>query len=166
MSTLSPFPPPGDVPAEPPELGDLDDQHDAHDLQESDDPRPGDLTRTWAVATLVLWVGVVVSLAAVWNASRQLGLATWWLGPPAQPQPFLVTILPFLAPTLMVAAAANRVRWLPAWGGLAAVVIGVVGAIDLADRTSLAVTQILVAVAAAAFSAASTTGTYRRASSA
>jgi hypothetical protein len=159
VATLSPFPPPGDVPAEPPTAVD---PSAAVPEQHVEPPRPGDLTRVWTVATVVMWVGVVIALAAVWSASRQLGLATWWLGPPAQPQPFVVTMLPFLAPTLMVAAAANRVRWLPAWGLLAAVVVAVVGAVDLGDRTSLAVTQLLVALAGAVFSVASSTGMYRR----
>jgi hypothetical protein len=123
--------------------------------------RPGDLTRGWVVVVTLCWVGVVVAFAAVWNTSRQLGLATWWLGPPADAQPFVVTMLPFLAPTLMAAATLNRTRYVPLLGLGAAAVTAAVGVADLGRVRGLGVVEILVAVAAAAVSVAALSGMYR-----
>ena len=82
-------------------------------------PRPGDLSLGWRAITAGTWIGVVVGLAAVWNASVQLGLSTWWLGARGEPQPTIVQFTPFIAPVLMLLATINQVRWLP-WCGLAA----------------------------------------------
>ena len=61
-------------------------------------PRAGELSIGWRFAMIALWVGVVLAWSAVWNASVQLGLSTWWLGPRADPTPAVVRLLPFVAP--------------------------------------------------------------------
>ena len=124
-------------------------------------PRPGELTLSWRVGTAVTWVAVVLAFAAVWNASVQLGLSTWWLGPRGAPRPRVIQLLPFVAPMLMVLGTINNVRWLgwyglAAAGGLAAIGIG-----DLGRVASLAATELAIAGAAGAISLASLTGTYR-----
>ena len=68
------------------------------------------------------WALVIVAFAAVWKTSRELGLTTWWLGPFGEPQPAFVTMLPFVAPLVMVVLALNNVRRLP-WVGLAAAAV-------------------------------------------
>jgi hypothetical protein len=124
-------------------------------------PRPGDLSLGWRAVTAGTWIGVVVGLAAIWNASVQLGLSTWWLGPRADPQPRLVQFAPFVAPILMLLATINQVRWL-AWCGLAtAAVVAGVAVGDVGRVTSLAVIEFAIAGAAALVSVASFTGTYR-----
>jgi hypothetical protein len=113
--------------------------------------------------TAGIWIGVIVALAAVWNASVQLGLSTWWLGPRADPQPRVVQFAPFIAPALMLLATINHVRWL-AWFGLgAAAVVAGVGIGDLDRVTGLAIVELAIAAAAALASLASLTGTYRSA---
>lgn len=107
------------------------------------------------------WVGVVVGLAAVWNASVQLGLSTWWLGPRGDPRPRVIQLSPFVAPLLMVLATINNARWLGLHGLAASGVLLAVGVVDLGRVTSIAVTELLIAAAAAAVSLASLTGTYR-----
>jgi hypothetical protein len=125
-------------------------------------PRAGELSPGWRLGTALTWIAVVLALAAVWNASVQLGLSTWWLGPRARPQPLGIRLSPFAAPVLMLLGTINQVRWL-AWFGLgaSAVIIGV-GIGDLGHVASIAVTEILVGVASGAISLASLTGTYRR----
>jgi len=104
---------------------------------------------------------VIVGFAAVWNASVQLGLSTWWLGPRADPQPRYIQFSPFVAPVLMLLATVNQVRRLP-WLGLAAsAIMGAIGVADLGRVTSLAAVELTIAGAAAAVSIASFTGTYR-----
>lgn len=124
-------------------------------------PRRGELTLAWRTVTALAWVGVVLSLAAVWNASVQLGLSTWWLGPRGDPQPRIIQLSPFVAPLLMVLGTINNARWL-GWHGLAA--SGVLVAVALGDVGrvgSIALTELAIAAAAALVSLASLTGTYR-----
>ncbi len=124
-------------------------------------PRPGELTTGWYVASALTWVGVVVALAAVWNTSRQLGLAVWWLGPPAQAKPVIVSLLPFVLPVAMTAAALERVRYLPWFGLGASAVTAVIGLVDITTFPRLALAQVSIAVAAAVTSVASLSGMYR-----
>ena len=123
--------------------------------------RPGELTTGWYVASALTWVGVVVALAAVWNTSRQLGLAVWWLGPPAQAKPVIVSLLPFVLPVAMTAAALERVRYLPWFGLGASAVTAVIGLVDITTFPRLALAQVAIAVAAAVTSVASLSGMYR-----
>jgi hypothetical protein len=124
-------------------------------------PRPGDLTLGWRSVTAVVWIGVILGLAAVWNASVQLGLSTWWLGARSAPQPRVIQFSPFIAPVLMLLATINQIRWL-GWIGLgAAAVVGAFGVGDLGRVTVLALVELSIAGAAAIASVASLTGTYR-----
>ncbi|MEJ7799810.1 MAG: hypothetical protein WKF60_04775 [Ilumatobacter sp.] len=125
-------------------------------------PRPGDMSLGWRTVTAATWICVILALAAVWNASVQLGLTTWWLGPRGESRPRIVQVGPFLAPVLMVLAAVNQVRWLPAFGVAAAGVIAAVGLADVGRVTSLATIEIVIAIAAAVVSLASLAGVYRR----
>lgn len=124
-------------------------------------PRAGELTLRWRVATAVTWIAVGLALAAVWNASVQLGLSTWWLGPRGDPQPRVVQLLPFVPPVAMVLATINNVRWSCWYGLVAAAAIAAVGVGDLDRVGSLAATELAIAGAAAAISLAALTGTYR-----
>lgn len=124
-------------------------------------PRRGELTPAWRIVTALTWIGVVLAFSAVWNASVQLGLSTWWLGPRGDPQPRVIQLSPFLAPLVMVLATINNARWL-GWHGLAASgVLVAVGIGDLGRVNSIALTELAIAGAAAALSLASLTGTYR-----
>ena len=92
---------------------------------------PGQLTLGWRLATAATWILVFVAWSGVWKASRELGIATWWLGPVGEPRPFPVLLLPFVAPGVMVALALNNARRLP-WYGLAAAAICIaIGIVDL-----------------------------------
>lgn len=124
-------------------------------------PRAGDLSLGWRAITAGTWIGVVVGFAAVWNASVQLGLSTWWLGPRADPQPTVVQFTPFVAPVLMLLATINQVRWLAWWGLAAATVVAGFAGGDVGRVTSLALVEFTIAAAAAVVSIASFTGTYR-----
>lgn len=124
-------------------------------------PRPGELTLSWRIGTAVTWIAVVLAFAAVWNASVQLGLSTWWLGPRGDPRPRVVQLVPFVAPMLMVLGTINNVRWLGWYGLVAAAGLATIGLGDLGRVASLAATELAIAGAAGAISLASLTGTYR-----
>ena len=146
-TSLPPPPPPA-----PPHTGAV--EHD-------DGPRAGQLTAGWRVTVLATWVLVFLAYTAVWKASRELGLATWWLGPTAEPRPIPVLLLPFVAPVTMIIATINNSRRLP-WYGLAAAAVGVAIAVgDLGTFRRLGLVELGIAVAAGAVSVASMAGRYR-----
>ena len=148
--TAAPGPSDGPADAAPPPVALLDPP-----------PRPGELTLAWRVGTAVTWVAVVLAFAAVWNASVQLGLSTWWLGPRGDPRPRVVQLVPFVAPTLMVLGTINNLRWLGWYGLAAAGGLAAIGLGDLGRVASIAATELAIAGAAGAISLASLTGTYR-----
>lgn len=120
------------------------------------------MTRSWRLTFGLGWLAVLVGMAAVWSASRQLGLATWWLGPPASPRPLPVMVIPFVPPALLIAAAFNRSRHLPWWGLAGALVLALVGLGDLGRVRGFGLVELALAGAGAAVSLASLAGTYRR----
>ena len=157
MSDPDPSPPPPDADA-----GTLDTDPGPPPVVLLDPPpRAGELTLPWRVGTAIAWLSVVLALAAVWNASAQLGLSTWWLGPRGDPQPRAVQLAPFVAPVLIVLGTINNVRWLGWYGLTASAVLAAVGLGDLGRVGSIAATELAIAGAAALFSIASLTGTYR-----
>jgi hypothetical protein len=122
----------------------------------------GRLTRPWQVATAVVWAATFVALVGVWQASRQLGLATWWRGPVGDPQPFFVTLVPFVLPGAMTIAALYNVRWLPWYGLVASAGTAAVGLGDIGRVSRLGAVELALAAATALFSLASLSGCYRR----
>lgn len=111
---------------------------------------------------LVAWLLILLAYTGVWKASRELGLATWWLGPTGAPGPLPVILLPFAAPAVMIVAALNNSRRLP-WYGLVASAVGVlIGLGDLGDVRRLGLVELAIAAAGAAVSVASLAGRYRR----
>jgi hypothetical protein len=104
---------------------------------------------------------VFVALLAVSSVSRQLGLATWWLGTLGQPRPFIVQIVPFVPSAVMIVLAVNNSRRTP-WVGVAgAAWIAAVGIADLGDVTRLGIVELAIAASALAVSLASLAGRYR-----
>jgi hypothetical protein len=124
-------------------------------------PVAGQLTIGWRIATGIAWGLVLVSFVAVWKTSTELGLTTWWLGPMGDPNPFFVTMLPFVAPLVMLLLVVNNFRWLPYAGLAASALIAVIGAFDFAKVTRLAIVEVAIAAAGALTSVAGFAGRYR-----
>jgi hypothetical protein len=114
------------------------------------------------MATAAVWILVFVAWSGVWKASRELGVATWWLGPDGDPQPLFIMLLPFVAPLVMVVLALNNVRLLPIYGLVAAAGCAVIGIVDLSYVRRLAIAELAIAAAGAAVAVAGFAGTYRR----
>ncbi len=111
---------------------------------------------------VVTWAMVFLAYMAVWKASEELGIGTWWLGPRSNPQPTIVNLIPFVIVVLVGLAASFDIRHLP-WIGIGASVALVLVAIpDLSRSTGLAVVEFAIAGAALTVSLASLTGTYRK----
>jgi hypothetical protein len=111
---------------------------------------------------VVTWVGVFIAYMAVWKASEELGIATWWLGPRSDPQPILVRLVPFIVTAVFGILASYNVPRLPVIGLFGAAVLAAIAVPDLSRSTGLAVVEFAIAGAAALVSAASFTGMYRQ----
>ncbi|HUV18651.1 MAG TPA: hypothetical protein VMW33_09240 [Ilumatobacteraceae bacterium] len=125
-------------------------------------PRPGQLTTPWRSMMVAAWVGVFVAYMAVWKASEELGIATWWLGPRSNPQPLPIRLLPFIVTALFGILASYNVPRMPAIGLLGAAVLAAIAVPDLSRSTGLAIVEFAIAGAAAVVSAAAFTGMYRQ----
>jgi hypothetical protein len=107
------------------------------------------------------WVGAFLAYMAVWKASEELGIATWWLGPRSDPQPILVRLVPFIVIALLGILASYNVRRLPVIGAVGAVALAAIAVPDLSRSVGLATIEFAIAGAALLVSLASFTGTYR-----
>lgn len=124
-------------------------------------PASGRLTTGWRTAFGVSWAAIFLSFAAVWDASRVLGLPTWWLGPSSAPRPFVVQILPFVLPGIAAACAAFNTARLPWLGAAAALTTIAIAAGDLGDLTRMALVEGALGLSGLAISVAATVGVTR-----
>ena len=125
--------------------------------------RPGELTTAWRTALVATWVGVFLAYMAVWKASEEIGIGTWWLGPRSNPQPVLVRLIPFFVTAVIGILASYNVRRMP-WISLGgSVVLALIAVPDLSRSVGLATVEFAIAGAVALVSLASLTGTYRAA---
>jgi hypothetical protein len=109
----------------------------------------------------VAWCAALLAYAAIWQASVQIGISTWWLGPRAQPTNPAIKMLPFaLALTVAVSVIydVRRPIRVSAAGILAAVAIGLP---DFTRSTGLALAELLIPASLALVTAAAMTGQYR-----
>jgi hypothetical protein len=104
---------------------------------------------------------VFVAYMAVWKASDELGIATWWLGPRSGPQPLVVRLIPFIVATVFVVLSSYNVRRLPVIGLGGSLLMAGIAVPDLSRSTGLALIEFAIAGAALLVSLASFTGTYR-----
>ena len=114
--------------------------------------------------TVVAWVGVFVAYMAVWKASEELGIATWWLGPRSNPEPIVVRLVPFVVIAVFGILASYNVPRMPALGVVGAAALVAIAVPDLTRSTGLATIEFAIAGAVLLVSAASFTGMYRRTS--
>lgn len=121
----------------------------------------GRLTPTWRAITVAAWLGVGLAYLAVWKASVEIGLATWWLGARSDPQPVVVQLLPLLVATLFGTLASYNVRRLPWLTVAGAGVLLAIALPDFSRSTELALVEVAIAAAVALVALASSTGTYR-----
>jgi hypothetical protein len=124
--------------------------------------RHGNLTPHWTTTFWLGWAGVAGGFIAVWYSSRVTGLATWWLGPEAEPRFLLVSLLPFAAPLGLCVLALSHRRWLPFLGIGGSVVTAIVGLVDLGHVRGYGVIELVLAAAGLGLSAASFAGMLRR----
>jgi hypothetical protein len=125
-------------------------------------PRPGTLTAPWRALVVVTWVGVFTAYLAVWKASEEIGIATWWLGPRSAPQPIVIRLMPFVVIAVFGILASYNVPRMPVIGLVGSLALAAIAVPDLSRSTGLAVIEFTIAGAVLLVSAASFTGMYRR----
>ncbi len=122
----------------------------------------GQLSPGWRLVFGLGWALVVVGTAAVWEASRVIGLSTWWLGPDAEPRLLLFQLLPFYGPIIVTIAAISNWRYAPYLGIGVAALGAAIGIGDLGRVRWIAVVELVLAGAALCISIAALAGMYRR----
>jgi len=126
-------------------------------------PRPGELTAAWRMAVIVTWVGTLLAYLAVWKASEEIGIATWWLGPRSNPEPMYIRLIPFAVVAVFIILAGYNVRRLP-WISLGgSVLLALIAIPDLSRSGGLAAIEFAIAGAVALVSLGSFSGVYRAA---
>jgi hypothetical protein len=125
--------------------------------------RPGELTDGWRIMLAATWLAAFFGFAAVWKVSEELGIGTWWLGPRADPRPFLVVSVPFVICVTMVLLSATNVRHLPALSTVASLLLVGVAVPDVSRSVGITAIELSIAVATLLASAASFSGRYRAA---
>ncbi|MGI9645618.1 MAG: hypothetical protein ACR2O6_09950 [Ilumatobacteraceae bacterium] len=121
----------------------------------------GQLTVAWQIMGAVAWAAAFFAFAGVWKASEEIGIATWWLGPRADPQPITIRILPFVLCVFIGLWAIYNVRGFP-WVSLAgSVAVAAIAAFDVSRSIGLAAAEFAIAGALALVSLASLGGRYR-----
>jgi len=121
----------------------------------------GQLTPGWRIATAIVWGLAFVAFVAVWKTSSELGLSTWWLGPPGAPVSPIVSMAPFVAPVTMILLCVNNAKWLPWFGLGASGITALVAAFDMARVPRLAVVEFAIAGAGTLAAVAGLSGRYR-----
>lgn len=124
-------------------------------------PVAGQLTLGWRIATAIVWGLAFVAFVAVWKTSSELGLSTWWLGPPGAPVSPIVSMVPFVAPVAMILLCVNNAKWLPWFGLGASGLTAMVAAFDIARVPRLALVEFAIAGAGALASIGGLSGRYR-----
>lgn len=132
-----------------------------HGLAHDPALRSGELSDGWTLLFVIGWSAVAIGYAAIWRASWQLGIPTWWLAHRGSGIGSLLAVAPFLPPAAMIVAAARRVRHLPWWGLAASLTLLAIALADLGNIRGLSVAGIVVALSGALISLASLTGMYR-----
>jgi len=125
--------------------------------------RAGQLTVTWRILLALGWSAAFFAYAAVWQASVQLGIGTWWIGPRAQPTPTLVRLVPFIACLGVVLLVVYGRRWLPIVGVVVGLGLTMWSLPDFSRSTSLALTELIISSSLVMISAVSWTGLVRAA---
>jgi len=127
--------------------------------------RAGDLTPTWRFLLGAAWFLAFFAYAAIWNASVQIGIGTWWVGPRAQPTTTLVRLVPFVLCLGVALCVLYNTRRLILTSALAAGLTAIGAIPDFSRSPGLGIAEMAVAVFLAIVTAASLTGRYRRAES-
>ncbi len=107
------------------------------------------------------WVIAFFAYAAVWQASVEIGIGTWWVGPRAQPRHTLVRVLPSLLSISMAMCAVYNARRLVRLSAVGVVFATIVAIPDFSRSTGLGLAELVIACLLGLVTLAALTGRYR-----
>jgi hypothetical protein len=131
------------------------------DRQLLPDPVAGQLNTTWQITLAVAWTAAFFAFCAVWKASSELGIGTWWLGARAQPRPILVKLMPFVWIIGIGMLAVYNVRRVALLSCLGSFGLAVIAVFDMSRSGGLAAIEFAIAAAMLLVSVGALSGTYR-----
>lgn len=109
------------------------------------------------------WVGAFFAYAGIWQASVQVGIGTWWIGPRAQPTHVVIRLLPFVLALVMTLLVVYSVRHVMRWSAIG-VLAAFLGAIpDFSRSVGLGIAEVVVAALVGVVTLGALSGRYRAA---
>lgn len=110
------------------------------------------------------WVAAFFAYAAVWQASVQIGIGTWWVGPRAQPTSLLVKLIPFYLTLVVGLLIVYNVRWIVRWNAAGVAAATLIAVPDFSRSVGLGTAEAIIAGLLGVITLASLSGRYRAAS--
>lgn len=127
------------------------------------EPRPGDLATPWRVMLGVAWIAAFFAYAGVWQASVQIGISTWWLGPRAQPTNVAVRLIPFYLSLVVGLLVVYNIRWIVRWSAVGVASTALIAVPDFSRSIGLGIAEAVIAGLLGVITLASLSGRYRTA---
>lgn len=123
--------------------------------------RLGDLTPRWRYVLAAAWVVAFFAYAATWQASVQIGVGTWWVGPRAQPTRTIIKVLPSLLSITMAMCAIYNVPRLVRLSAVGVLLATIIAIPDFTRSIGLGVTELIIAGMLGLVTVAAVSGRYR-----
>ena len=101
--------------------------------------------------------------AGMWQASVEIGIGTWWIGPRAQPTHVLIRLLPFYLCLTMALMIVYNVKWVVRWSAIGVAAAASISIPDFSRSVGLGVAEAVIAGLLGLITLASLTGRYRAA---
>ncbi|MFT4659315.1 MAG: hypothetical protein ACI8V4_003512 [Ilumatobacter sp.] len=124
--------------------------------------RPGDLTFPWRAMLAMSWIMTFFAYAAVWQASVQIGIGTWWLGPRGNPAPAALKLMPFGLSLAMALLVIYNVRRLVRVSLVGVALAALISIPDFSRTTGLGVAEVTIAGFLGLVTVSALSGQYRQ----
>ena len=125
--------------------------------------RPGELSPSWRIASIAVWILVVFAYSSMWKTSVELGIGTWWLGARSSPQPVFVRLIPFVIAIGFGLLSSYPLRRLPLANVVGAFIMAAIAIPDFSRSIGLAVIELVIAGAVLLVALGSFTGVVKTA---
>jgi hypothetical protein len=109
------------------------------------------------------WISAFFAYAGVWQASVQIGIGTWWVGPRAQPTHIAVKLIPFYVSLIVALLIVYNVKWIVRWSAAGVAAAALISIPDFSRSTGLGVAEAIIATLLGVITLASLSGRYRAA---
>jgi len=109
------------------------------------------------------WTAAFFAYAGVWQASVQIGIGTWWIGPRAQPTNLAIRLIPFFLSLAMGLLIAYDARRIVRWSAVGVAVAALIAVPDFSRSVGLGAIEAVIAGLLGVITLASLSGRYRAA---